>query len=558
MEKIRQETPVVETAYGPVRGTVEDSILAFRGIPYAAPPVGDRRFKAPEPPEPWTEPREATQFGPACPQEYSELELPEGLGLPEGSPISEDCLTLNVWSRSLEGNDPVIVFIHGGGFVAGSASIPWYDGADLARRGATVVSIQYRLGPFGWLDLSDLGPEYAQSMNNGLKDQMAALQWVRQNIAAFGGDPRNVTVSGESAGAISISALMGAPEADGLYDRAILQSGTGTVASRKWAAGVAKTFAKKARVKNLAEVLELSTEQMLRAASKLYSSEFYDTVFHPVVDGGLIPELPSARIASPDGPSTPVIIGTTLDEARYWYYQLPVLRRLPLVYSRPWLEALVSDRADEVIEAYRTERPDLTDSELQLAMIGDVAFRMPAIRMADALSARGVETHMYLATVPSIDMDGALGSPHAVELPFVFGTTGAATTFVADDAANRRLSEQVQDLWVSFAQGQTPTTAETTWTQYDEDTRSTLIMDTDLRVESDPYPAARQAWGELSFNGAEPGLEGLTPLQYAGTNTYDPRVIGAVIGWGRVCAAGAVLLGLAAGALLLGRRLWRG
>jgi para-nitrobenzyl esterase len=221
------EAPVVGTGDGPVHGSVEDGLSVFKGVPFAAPPVGDLRFKAPTSPEPWTEPLDATNFGPACAQEYDEEEVAEG------GALSEDCLTLNVWSRSLEGNDPVIVFIHGGGFTSGSASNDRYDGADLARRGATVVSIQYRLGPFGWLDLSALGPEYAEGMNNGLKDQMAALKWVRENIGAFGGDAQNVTVTGESAGAISISALMGVPEADDLYDRVIMQSGTaGTVATR--------------------------------------------------------------------------------------------------------------------------------------------------------------------------------------------------------------------------------------------------------------------------------------------------------------------------------------
>jgi para-nitrobenzyl esterase len=541
--------PVVGTGDGPVRGVAEDDVTAFRGIPYAAPPVGDLRFKAPRDPEPWTEPRDATEFGPACAQEDDEAELAEG-----GS-ISEDCLTLNVWSRSLDGDDPVIVFIHGGGFTSGTASNDWYDGADLARRGATVVSIQYRIGPFGWLDVSDLGPEYAQSMNNGLKDQMAALEWVRENIDAFGGDAQNVTVTGESAGAISISALMGVPEADDLYDRVIVQSGTaGTVATRQWAADVADAFIEEAGADSAADLLDLDTEQMLHAANEVYSSQFSDTAFHPVVDGTLLPELPSERIASPDGPTAPVIIGTTLDEARYWYYYLPEIERLPLVYSRPWLESLVGDRADEVVDAYRIDRPELDDAQLQLAMIGDVGFRMPAIRMAEALSARGVDTRMYLATVPAIDLDGIMGSPHAVELPFVFGTTDAASTFVADDPANRRLSNQVQDLWVSFAQGETPTSAGTTWPQYDEDERATMILDTDLRVENDPYAGARQAWGDLTFNGAEPGLDRLTPLQFEGTNEYDPRVIAAVIGWGWIWTGVAVLLALAAGVVLLVRR----
>jgi len=544
----QSEAPVVSTTYGPVEGVAEDGLAVFRGIPYAAPPLGELRFKAPGEPAPWSEPLSTKAFGPACAQEYSEQELPEG------EPMSEDCLTLNVWTRSLDGNDPVIVFVHGGGFTSGTAGNEWYDGADLARRGATVVSIQYRIGPFGWLDLSDLGPEYALSMNNGLRDQMAALKWVRHNIAAFGGDPSNVTLSGESAGAISISALMGVPEADGLYDRAILQSGTaGTVATRQWAAGVATSFVDKAGLDSVRDVLELDTRQMLDAAAKVYESQFADTAFHPVVDGALIPRLPAERIASPDGPTAPTLIGTTLDEARYWYYFIPEARRLPLVFSKPWLTSLVGDRVDAVIDAYRTERSGLDDPELQFAMIGDVGFRMPAIRMAEAFSARGVDTRMYLATVPGIDLGGIMGSPHSVELPFVFGTTSAASTFVADSQENRLLSDQVQDLWVTFASGGEPAAAGTAWPRYDKDRRATLILDTDLRVEDDPYPATRQAWGELAFNGAEPGLDRLTPIQYEGTNRYDPRVIGAVIGWGWVWAGAATLIALVAAVVLIFR-----
>jgi para-nitrobenzyl esterase len=547
-----QDAPVVRTAYGPVRGETTGGLNIFRGIPYAAPPVKERRFKAPTTPKPWSQPLDATRFGPACPQTYSDLELPKG------EPMSEDCLTLNVWSRSLTGKDPVIVFIHGGGFTSGTARDPWYDGAGLARRGATVVTLQYRIGPFGWLDLSKAGPEYAGSANNGLRDQMAALTWVRENIAAFGGDAHNITLSGESAGAISISALMGAPAADGLYDRAILQSGTpGTIATKKWAADVAATFTAKAGVDSPAKILTLDTEHILKAADKVYDSQFSDTAFHPVVDGKLIPQLPARRIASADGPDKPVIIGTTLDEARYWLYFLPQMSRLPRAYYQPWLNSLLGKRADAAYNAYKKERPGLTDAQIGMAMAGDVGFRMPAIRMAESLAARGVETRMYLATIPAIDLNGTMGSPHAVELPFVFGTTKAASTFVADNAANQHLSQQLQDLWVTFARGATPHTGTTTWPSYDTRHRATLILDTDLRAENDPYPRARRAWDGLSFDGSQPGLDRLTPLQYDGTNPYDLRVIGAVYGWGWIWAGAAVILAVLASLALLIRKLIR-
>lgn len=501
--------PVATTTNGPVRGTAEGDAQAFLGIPYAAPPTGQHRFKAPVAPQPWTEPRAAGQFGPACPQRPSAMELAAG------EPISEDCLSLNVWTPSLTGSAPVIVFVHGGGFTAGSTRNPWYDGAQLAARGATVVTIQYRIGPFGWLDLSELGPDYTESMNNGLLDQIAALRWVRENIGGFGGDPKNVTLVGESAGAISVSALLGAPRADGLYDRVILQSGTAAnVATPRRSREMAQAFTAAADLRAREQILGLDTEQMLSAADKVYESKFADTVFHPVVDGNLLPHRPAERIAAPDGPRVPVIVGTTLDEARYWLAERPDAAELPRAEYQAWLESLVGDRAEAVFRTYKMERPALTDTEAGLAMAGDVSFRMPSIRMAEALSRRGVDVRMYLATVAATALDGRMGSPHAVELPFVFGTTGAASDFVADDATNRQLSERVQDLWLSFARDGQPSSRQIHWPRYNVDTRETLILDPDLRIAADPYPMARIAWAGIGFDGADPSLERSTPFEF--------------------------------------------
>lgn len=503
--------PAVATDSGPVTGVSEQGLSVFRGIPYAAPPIGQRRFLPPAPPQKWTEPRDASTFGPACVQDPDEHEMTAG------TPTSEDCLTLNVWTPSTQGRKPVIVFVHGGGFTAGTARNPWYDGASLARRDAVVITIQYRVGPFGWLDLSSLGGAYAESMNNGLLDQMAALRWVRTNAGAFGGDDHNVTVVGESAGSISISALLGTPSADDLYDRVVLQSGTAAdVATRAWSSIIAGQFTKLAGVSDRRQLLGLSTAELQQAAGKLYDLQFSDTAFHPVVDGTLIPDLPMKRIASPDGPTKPVIIGTTLDEARYWLYYIPELNWLPLFLYQPWLHSLAGDHADRIVDAYRRERPELTAPQTGMALVGDVAFRMPAIRMAEALSSRGVPVHMYLATVTSPDLNGTLGSPHSIELPFLFGTLTAdgAPAFVGTDPANARLSDTIQQLWTSFARTGTPTATGLTWPVYDAGQRRTLILDrTAVTVADDPYPQIRKAWAGQRFDGSDPGLDGLTPLQ---------------------------------------------
>lgn len=547
--------PVVATKAGPVAGAVEGGLEVFRGIPYAAAPTGARRWLPPSPVEPWTEVRDATQFGPACPQD------PDPHEMEEGTPTSEDCLYLNVWTPSTSGAAPVMVFIHGGGFTAGSARDPWYDGAAFAGRGVVLVTLQYRVGPFGWLDLSDLGSEYATSGNNGLQDQIAALRWVRENAAAFGGDASNVTVFAESAGSISLSALLGAPSADGLYDRVILESGTaGTVATPEWSQRVFARFVELSEVAAPGDVLGLSTDEVLEAARRIYDTELSETAFHPLVDGVILPDLPMHRLASPDGPSVPIIIGTNLDEGRYWLYYIAELDRLPLRFYRPWLESLVGERADEVIADYQEERPELDQAQTGMAMSGDVAFRMPAIRMAEALADRGVPVWMYLATVTSPDLDGRLGAPHAIELPFVFDNLDAARApeMVGDDPRNAALADVVQGLWVGFATTGVPAAdGAPAWPQYDPTTRATLILDRQLSVRDDPYPASRTTWGAMRFDGSDPGLDRLTPLQYEGTNWNDPLVIAAVIGWPWVIAGFAVLAGVIAGLVLLVRRLVR-
>ncbi|MBS1195536.1 MAG: carboxylesterase family protein [Actinobacteria bacterium] len=549
------ELPVVVTTSGPVAGAIEDGLAVFRGIPYAAPPVGDRRWLPPSPVEPWTDVRDATQFGPACPQD------PDPHEMAEGTPTSEDCLTLNVWTPSTSGAAPVMIFIHGGGFLAGSTRDPWYDGAAFAGRGVVLVTFQYRIGPFGWLDLSGLGPQYVTSGNNGLQDQMVALRWVRENAAAFGGDPTNVTVFGESAGAISLSALLGSPAADGLYDRVILESGTaGTVATVEWSQRVFERFVEFAEVEAPGGVLGLSTEEVLDAARRIYDTELADTAFHPLVDGVILPDLPMHRLASPDGPSVPVILGTNLDEARYWLYYISELDRLPMRFYRPWLESLVGERADEVIGDYRGERPELDEAQTGMAMSGDTAFRMPAIRMAEALSDRGVPVWMYLATVASPDLKGRMGTPHAIELPFVFDNLEAARApeLVGDDPRNPALADVVQGLWVGFASTGVPAAAGApAWPQYDRTARTTLLLDREVSVQDDPYPASRITWGAMRFDGSDPGLERLTPLQYEGTNWSDPLVIAAVIGWPWVISGLVFVVCLIVGAVVLVRRLVR-
>src|SRR6266480_5949943 len=239
--------PIVETRYGKVQGSEQGSLSVWKGIPFAQPPTGQRRFRAPQPPEPWTGVLDATKFGPMAPQVQ---EAPESMigadRAVEQRPMSEDCLYLNIWSPGADQEKrPVMVYIHGGAFTLGSASDPWYDGTSFAAtHNIVVVSLNYRLGILGFVYLKDLaGADANYTGNCGLLDQIAALEWVRENIAAFGGDPDQVTVMGESAGAISIGTLLGMPAAHGLFQRAILQSGAGSdLTTRSRATNVAQAL----------------------------------------------------------------------------------------------------------------------------------------------------------------------------------------------------------------------------------------------------------------------------------------------------------------------------
>jgi para-nitrobenzyl esterase len=502
---------VVKTTSGPVKGEGEKGFFVFRGVRYAAPPIGPLRFRPPVPPGAWTEVRSALDFAPACPQ-LVEIDPTEN----NNSVMAEDCLYVNVWTPGADDKKrPVMVWIHGGGFIEGSARNTWYDGAKLAARGdVVVVTVQYRIGALGFLDVSDIGgQDFAQSGNVRLLDQIAALKWVKQNIAAFGGDPDNVTLFGQSAGAGSAGMLMVIPAARGLFQKAIMESGTPKeVSDKPRATEVSRAYMKIAGVRSIEELQNLTMAQMLDAQRKLFETRFGYSAFRPVMDGTVLDELPMPAVAAGHGTSVPVLIGTNLDEVRFWpaLYDLPLEQKAEGLF-RKQLEGIVGSKGSEALETYRKSDANYGDSVIHL--LGDVLMRLPSIRFAEANSRRQ-PTYMYLFTYRSTSTYKNYGSCHGMELPFVFGAIDDldVIVFTGRDAHREALMSQLQQAWVNFARTGDPSQAGLAWPRYDEKRRATMELGLTSRVVNDPNPAERMLWNGLPFDGGTPNMGKLWSL----------------------------------------------
>jgi len=495
----------VTTAQGVVEGRAADGVATFKGIPYAAPPVGPGRFSPPGPAEPWEGVLAAHHPGPTAPQHPSMLEQMLGADDPV---IDEDCLRLNVFTPAGDdGACPVMVWIHGGGFLTGTGGIPWYDGANLARRGAVVVTLNYRLGVLGFLHLEDLSDGFAGSGNAGILDQVAALGWVAANIAEFGGDPANVTIFGESAGAMSVGTLLGVPAAHGLFHRAILQSGAGAhVHDAGAATAMARRFLDEVGVDpaDAGRLRDLPLGELLEAQQRLTRTMPFEAglPLQPVVDGTVLPDRPTARVAAGSAAGIDLLVGTTLEEMRMFLAMDPAAGEIDGETLRRRSDALFepAGRApDEALEVYRRTRPDEADLDVWTAMLTDHTFRLPAIRLAEAQLAHHDGVWMYLFAYRSPAFGGALGACHALEIPFVWDNLDArgAPLFVGEPTAvTRALARALADAWVSFARGGEPTAEGLPpWPRYDRDRRATLWIDAEgMTVVDDPMGDERRLW----------------------------------------------------------------
>lgn len=493
---------LVETRYGQVRGTNRGAVSVWKGIPFARPPVGELRFRAPQPPAAWSHVHDATAFGTIAPQATLQGNGFLGARRLTQEPASEDCLYLNIWSPVPQGDGkkrPVLVWMHGGAFTMGSGSTASYDGANFAMHGdVVVVTLNYRLGALGFLYLGELaGERYVTSGNNGLLDQIAALQWVRDNIEAFGGDPDAVTVFGESAGAMSIGALLAMPASKGLFVRAILQSGAAhSVRSKETASVITREFLQALNLSEneMASLLQTPVDDLL-AAQAAVVSKHNTLAFAPVVDGVSLPLAPNAAIASGVAKDVAVLIGTNRDEMKL--FRAGVSATVP---DESVLKRTFGVAADKAIATYTSARPGLPLSDVWTGVLTDQVFRIPAIRLAEKQAQQGAPVWMYRFDWATPAFGGLFGGCHALEIPFVWDNleTAGLAMLIQDFAGRQQLANRMHFAWIAFARTGNPNTPELpNWPTYSTDHRATMLFDEECRMVDDPQSEERRLWKGL-------------------------------------------------------------
>jgi para-nitrobenzyl esterase len=473
---------IATTTLGKIRGTqVTKDVMRFSHIPYAKPPVGELRFKPTVPAQPWSGVRDGTTHGPSCIQPIDEVE--------ENSLLeqSEDCLWLCIWTRGLDSERrPVMVYIHGGGYIGGGAGAGGYDGTKFAARGDVVlVSIQYRLGLTGWLDLESLGGEaYRHSKNAGQFDQLEALKWIKANCANFGGDPENITIFGESAGGASVLSLMVMPAAKGLFNKVIAQSGTFDYhRTTERCEKTTRRFMEIAKVSSIEEVQVMSKAQLFDMVTALYAEATFwgDWLFGPVYDGETLPEDPYEYIRAGNTSKFRVMHGATANEYHYWLLYFPeLMRRHPRrelgTYIKDILD-ITSEQLDQLYELETRLYPERTESDRYIDLASWMFFRYPHFRLSEAQS-QHAPVWQYLFRW--VNPNAKEGASHGIEVDFVFHHP---ESFEGGEPPIQ-LMDQIQDAWIAFARNGDPNHENLLhWPAYDQSTRPSVVFDKDIGVE---------------------------------------------------------------------------
>ena len=494
--------PVVATTAGKIRGTYATGVYTFRGVPYGATTAGASRFQPPAKPRPWSDIREATALGPRSPQLLSAFHgfvPPEVEVMDRDETMSEDCLVLNVWTPALDHTRklPVMVWLHGGGYTSGSGGFICYDGIQLARKhDVVVVTVNHRLAALGYLYLAGFGSErYAASSNMGNLDIVAALEWVRDNIAAFGGDPANVTLFGQSGGGGKVSSLMAMPAARGLFKRAIVQSGAALRGiARAAATQSAEQFLARLnlRPRQVDKLQEVPLQRLLMATDAGAGPPIN---FGPVVDGHSLPADPFDPVAPVQSANVPLLIGTVETEVTFFPGQpLDPIDAAELHSRVKQLLKSTSDAdVERVITAYRAGRPGAANTDLFLIMASD-GFRAGILLEAERKAAQAeAPVYQYYFTWRSPVREGKLRTFHTLEIPFVFDNVDAAKSMTGSGKDRYELATRMSSAWVAFARTGDPNHAGLPkWVPYDNTRRATMIFNDECKLVDDPHGAEQR------------------------------------------------------------------
>jgi len=493
---------VVETKYGKIKGIFENNTYVWKGIRFAKPCIGDLRFKNPQPIENWEGVKDATAFGTMAPQQKSKKWVKK---------MDEDCLFLNVWKPNTNTNKrPVMVWIHGGGFYTGTGSHPIYNGSDLAQKGdVIIVTLNYRLGALGFLYFDEIkGSQEGFDSNLGIKDQVAALKWVKENIENFGGDSNNITIFGQSAGATSVLTLMNMPCTEGLFHKAIAQS---PAINANWTKNQATAFTKNflklfsIDENNLSELYKISVDSLVVIGDRVVEKELFHIpgigTYAPTIDGVFIPSMYNDSTARVNSRKIPFIIGTNKHEMNM-LYKVPIMpfKATEDDVHKVFASTDCPDDECRVTSFY----DDYPSTQTVLNICTDRIFRIPSITLADDYS-KNAATYMYRFDWYSMGLNAAgYKAAHAIDLFFVFNSFntvhGKKVTTLANMKKARRLSNKMQHAWINFAYTGNPNDkGSNKWAPYDTTNRATMIFNKKTKLKYDPDRKHRLAWRGLKF-----------------------------------------------------------
>ena len=495
----RKSGATVDTSSGKIRGLMIDKVNAFKGIPYGASTAGNRRFLPPAKPEPWTGIKDTVEWGPEAPQVSPHTEIPEVRATIPATGMSEDCLRLNVWSNGLGRNDkrPVMLWLHGGGFTSGNGSYTIYDGTNLAKkRGVVTVTINHRLNSFGFLNLAGIGgAKYEHASNVGMLDAIAALQWVHDNIANFGGDPNNVTIFGQSGGAGKVSTLLAMPGAKGLFHRAIIQSGSNLKGvSISDATKTAQALMAKLNVKTADDLQKVPMDQLIAATNSTQGLRLA-----PVIDGWSLLRDPFSPDAPPISADVPVLLGTVETEVTFF----PNTQMDPIDDAALLTRVKAAARADDaqaknLIDLYKKGRPGVSNIDVALILESDTRFRPGVVTEAELKSAQKAAVYMYYFTWRSPVHDGKLKTFHTLEIPFVTDNVDNGTSMTGTGQDRYALQDKMSAAWAAFARTGNPNhKGLPTWPKFNPTQRATMIFNNECKVVNDPNGEERKALAAL-------------------------------------------------------------